>query len=233
MIKVLEEIRVPVTGVSAEFIIKKENKKGESFAGYWAGLELGLDSKEKAEFRKVLSDGWLSPKFKAALRILKDVARDRPGDKTLVYSNFPSLLAIFARFLDARGVWYVEYNGKTKKEERKKSLRVLRDEEECTVLLMSIKAGGTGLNIPWANNVIIMDPWWNPYVEEQAIGREYRKSQTKPVFVYRIISPGTIGDRVKEIQKRKEKEINAFAKRCVGEMERMEKGLVDCPRESA
>ncbi|KAF9054092.1 P-loop containing nucleoside triphosphate hydrolase protein [Panaeolus papilionaceus] len=68
-------------------------------------------------------------------------------------------------------------------------LSTLTNADECRVMLVSIKAGGTGLNITYCSNVIVLDPWWNPYVEEQAISRVYRLGQSRPVNVFHLIAP--------------------------------------------
>ncbi|KIP06728.1 hypothetical protein PHLGIDRAFT_72252, partial [Phlebiopsis gigantea 11061_1 CR5-6] len=76
--------------------------------------------------------------------------------------------------------------------ERSAVLHHVAKDRQCKVLLMTIQSGGTGLNITSCNNVIVLDPWWNPYLEEQAIGRVHRIGQTKPVHVYRIVAEDTI-----------------------------------------
>ena len=87
---------------------------------------------------------------------------------------------------------------------------------EGDVFLISLKAGGTGLNLTAADYVIHMDPWWNPAVEEQAIDRAHRIGRTKPIFIYRLIAQGTIEERVREYQKEKKETFVEI----VGDLER-------------
>ncbi|TFK28432.1 hypothetical protein FA15DRAFT_701095 [Coprinopsis marcescibilis] len=192
-----------------------------------------LTQEEKDNLQTVLNDKWLSPKIKAALRILKQIDSERPGQKTLIFSNFPSLLFIVAKFLDERNIRHVTYTGATSDKDREAALNTLRDDSGCKVMLISIKAGGTGLNIHFANNVIILDPWWNPFVEEQAISRVHRRGQERDVYVYRIISPGTIEDKVVATQQGKRDVIEKFGDRCVAQMEVTERELSRTPRESS
>jgi SNF2 family DNA or RNA helicase len=128
--------------------------------------------------------------------------------------------------------------------DRQEALRTIAEDDEVKVMLVSMKAGGVGkwtflpitpryithsppgLNITAANNVIILDPWWNPYVEEQAISRVHRQGQTRDVYVFRIISPNTIEERIKEIQDGKREVVDGYTERCVGVMRRKVSGKV-------
>ncbi len=117
------------------------------------------------------------------------------GHRALVFSQFTSHLALVRQALDARGIDYRYLDGATAPEERERQVdRFQRGEGAC--FLISLKAGGMGLNLTGADYVIHLDPWWNPAVEDQATGRAHRIGQDKPVTVYRLVARGTIEEGI-------------------------------------
>jgi len=90
-------------------------------------------------------------------------------------------------------------------ESRKDALNNIQSKPSVTVILVSLKAGGTGLNLTSCNNVILFDLWWNPAVEEQAFGRAHRMGQTKKVHIYRLVVSNSVEERIVELQDRKKK----------------------------
>ncbi|QDV44905.1 ATP-dependent helicase HepA [Stieleria neptunia] len=125
----------------------------------------------------------------------------REGRKALVFSQFTSLLGLLKQDLDQRG-WNYEYlDGKTRK--RAEKVRRFQNDPECQLFLISLKAGGNGLNLTAAEYVFILDPWWNPAVEAQAIDRAHRMGQTQSVNAYRMICSGTVEEKIVELQKSK------------------------------
>jgi len=123
------------------------------------------------------------------------------GHKALVFSQFTSLLDIVRTNLDTAGITYEYLDGKT--EDRKTPVERFQSDPNCPVFLISLKAGGTGLNLTAADYVFILDPWWNPAVEAQAIGRAHRMGQTQKVFAYRMIARGTVEEKIVELQQTK------------------------------
>lgn len=125
------------------------------------------------------------------------------GHKVLVFSQFTSLLQIVKERLDSVGIIYEWLDGKT----RNRQARVVKfqSDPDSQVFLISLKAGGTGLNLTAADYVFILDPWWNPAVESQAIDRSHRIGQTQPVTAYRIIARDTIEEKVAALQSKKKK----------------------------
>jgi SNF2 family DNA or RNA helicase len=121
--------------------------------------------------------------------------------KVLVFSQFTSMLDILAKELVDKKIDYCYLSGKTKN--RQAEVKKFKEDEKIKVFLISLKAGGTGLNLTTADNVIIFDPWWNPSVENQAIDRTHRIGQKKSVNVYRLITTGTIEEKIVELQQRK------------------------------
>ena len=120
------------------------------------------------------------------------------GHKVLVFSQFTTLLAIVKKHLDDRGVVYEYLDGRTRK--RKQKVARFQEDAACPVFLISLKAGGHGLNLTAADYVFILDPWWNPAVEAQAIDRAHRIGQTRPVFAYRLIARDTVEEKIVELQ---------------------------------
>ncbi|MCS4594263.1 DEAD/DEAH box helicase [Brevibacterium sediminis] len=139
-----------------------------------------------------------SSKLAALLERLDDVIAE--GHRSIVFSQFTSFLANVAAELDARGIPYVVLDGSTRN--RGAVVDAFRS-GEAPVFLISLKAGGFGLNLTEADYVFLMDPWWNPASENQAIDRAHRIGQTKSVMVYRYVAEGTIEEKVLALQKRK------------------------------
>jgi SNF2 family DNA or RNA helicase len=130
------------------------------------------------------------------------------GHKALVFSQFTSLLALLRRDVDAKG-WNYEYlDGKTRK--RNEPVQRFQEDPNCNLFLISLKAGGHGLNLTAADYVFILDPWWNPAVEAQAIDRAHRMGQTKSVNAYRMICRDTVEEKIVDLQTSKRKLADAI-----------------------
>jgi SNF2 family DNA or RNA helicase len=123
------------------------------------------------------------------------------GHKALVFSQFTSLLAIVRPRLDQEGIKYEYLDGKTTK--RSEKVKRFQEDPNCPLFLISLKAGGQGLNLTAADYVFILDPWWNPAVEAQAVDRAHRIGQTRPVFAYRLIARDTVEEKIVELQRNK------------------------------
>ena len=139
----------------------------------------------------------------AKLDLLMDQLEEvlQEGHKALVFSQFTSLLAIVRRRLDAAGIRYEYLDGQTR--DRQAQVETFQNDPDCGLFLISLKAGGLGLNLTAAEYVFLLDPWWNPAVESQAIDRAHRIGQTRPVFAYRLIARDTVEEKVLELQKTK------------------------------
>jgi superfamily II DNA or RNA helicase len=141
----------------------------------------------------------IGAKLELLVEQLSDVVAE--GHKVLIFSQFTSLLALVKNEIDAKR-WKYEYlDGKTSN----RAERVARFQEDpaCSLFLISLKAGGLGLNLTAAEYVYILDPWWNPAVEAQAIDRAHRLGQIKPVIAYRMIARGTVEEKIVQLQKSK------------------------------
>jgi SNF2 family DNA or RNA helicase len=140
-------------------------------------------------------------KFDALFPMLEDVLES--GHKALVFSQFTSFLALLRKRLEADGHAYGYLDGKTPAAQRVAEVARFQEDPEQRLFLLSLKAGGVGLNLTAADYVFLLDPWWNPAVEAQAIARSHRIGQERPVFAYRLVCRDTIEERVLELQARK------------------------------
>ena len=128
------------------------------------------------------------------------------GDhKALIFSQFLGMLALIKKKLIKDNIPFEYFDGSTSAPDREKAIQNFQNNDECRVFLISLKAGGVGLNLTAADYVYIVDPWWNPAVEQQAIDRTHRIGQTKNIFAYRMICVDTIEDKILELQERKRK----------------------------
>ena len=129
------------------------------------------------------------------------------GHKALVFSQFTSLLAILRERLQEEQIAFEYLDGKTK--DREACVARFQSDPALPVFLVSLKAGGVGLNLTAADYVFILDPWWNPAVEAQAIDRAHRIGQTRPVIAYRLLARNTVEERVAQLQDQKRQLIAA------------------------
>src|ERR1700738_661909 len=151
-------------------------------------------SRGEAEAAPAVTSG----KLAALMQMLRELASE--GRRVLVFSQFTSMLDLIKPELAAADIGYVELTGAI----RDRARPISRFQSGAVpVFLISLKAGGRGLNLTAADTVIHYDPWWNPAVENQATDRAHRIGQSKPVFVYKLIAAGTIEERILELQRRK------------------------------
>jgi superfamily II DNA or RNA helicase len=153
-----------------------------------------------------------SSKVTRLLGALEDAAAD--GHKALVFSQWTSLLDLVEPHLEAEGIAYTRLDGQTTN--RGEVVARFQDPAGPPVMLISLKAGGTGLNLTAADHVFLLDPWWNPAVEDQAADRAHRIGQDKPVFVYRLVARDTVEERILALQAQK----RALADAALGEADR-------------
>lgn len=140
-----------------------------------------------------------SGKFDTVIEMLQSVSTE--GNKVLLFSQFVKHLELFRSHFEKQGISYAYLDGATK--DRSEAVRYFKENDDVKVFLISIKAGGVGLNLTEADYVFILDPWWNPAVEQQAIDRSHRIGQTRNVFIYRFISKDTVEEKITALQVRK------------------------------
>ena len=140
-----------------------------------------------------------STKLEVLLRHLREVLAE--GHKALVFSQFTSFLALLRQRLDRLATRYEYLDGRTR--DREAPVQRFQTDPDCRLFLISLKAGGFGLNLTAADYVFLLDPWWNPAVEAQAIDRTHRIGQQRPVFAYRLVARGTVEEKIVELQAKK------------------------------
>ena len=151
----------------------------------------------------LLGDDAASGKTETLFELLEPLLAG--NQKVLLFSQFVQMLRILERECAARQIPTHMLTGETK--DRQAVTQAFHDDTRGAVFLLSLRAAGTGLNLTAASNVILYDPWWNPAVEAQAIDRSHRIGQTVTVNAYRLIAPGTVEEKIWELQQRKAKTI--------------------------
>ncbi len=147
-----------------------------------------------------------SGKFEEVIRNLETLISE--GHKVLVFSSFVKHLKVYIDYFNENNLKYSVLTGESR--QRAKIIKEFQTDPERSVFFISLKAGGVGLNLTEAEYVFILDPWWNPQAENQAINRAHRIGQTKPVFAYRFISLGTIEEKILSLQRKKSKLAELF-----------------------
>jgi len=140
-----------------------------------------------------------SGKFENVVHTLANVLDG--GHKVLIFSQFVKQLTIYRNYFDEQDIAYAYLDGST--QNRGDVVKRFQEDTKTKVFLISIKAGGVGLNLTEADYVFILDPWWNPAVEQQAIDRTHRIGQTKNVFIYKFITKDTVEEKILALQQRK------------------------------
>jgi SNF2 family DNA or RNA helicase len=141
----------------------------------------------------------LSSKVQRLLEALENAVAD--GHKALVFSQWTSLLDLIEPPLQQASIDFVRLDGSTR--DRGEVVARFQAPDGPPVMLVSLKAGGSGLNLTAADHVFLVDPWWNPAVEAQAADRAHRIGQERPVFIYRLVSLGTVEERILVLQDKK------------------------------
>lgn len=141
-----------------------------------------------------------SGKFERVLETIENIVAEK--HKLLIFSSFVRDLELIGQQLKARNLLFSKLIGSTAN--REEAIRAFADNDRCNIFLISLKAGGVGLNLTCADYVFVLNPWWNPAAEAQAINRAHRIGQTKNVFVYRFITSDSIEEKIARLQERKQ-----------------------------
>jgi non-specific serine/threonine protein kinase len=135
--------------------------------------------------------------------LTREITENIGEHKVLIFSQFLGMLALIREKLKENTINHEYFDGSTSAPDREKAIQNFQNNSDCRVFLISLKAGGVGLNLTAADYVYIVDPWWNPAVEQQAIDRTHRIGQTKNIFAYRMICMDTIEDKILQLQEKK------------------------------
>jgi non-specific serine/threonine protein kinase len=140
-----------------------------------------------------------SGKFEALLETLETLRAE--GHRALIFSQFVQMLTLVREALDQRGIPYAYLDGQTRN--REEVVDRFQNDDSVPFFLISLKAGGVGLNLTAADYVIHIDPWWNPAVEMQATDRTHRIGQDNPVFVYKLVVKDSVEEKILQLQEHK------------------------------
>ncbi|OCL07117.1 hypothetical protein AOQ84DRAFT_398656 [Glonium stellatum] len=158
----------------------------------------------KNHYLRRLRRNWqTSAKIEKTMQILREIQENDSTEKTIIFSQFTSLLDLLEVPLSNEKWNYERYDGSMKANDRADAVSDFMEKPECKVMLISLKAGNAGLNLNKASQVIILDPFWNPFVEDQAIDRAHRIMQQRRVHVHRILIENTVEDRIIALQEKK------------------------------
>ena len=135
--------------------------------------------------------------------LTREITENIGNHKALIFSQFLGMLALIKEKLTELDIKFEYFDGSTSAPDREKAIQSFQNDDSVRVFLISLKAGGVGLNLTAADYVYIVDPWWNPAVEQQAIDRTHRIGQTKNIFAYRMICKDTIEDKILQLQEKK------------------------------
>ncbi|KAK1985891.1 SNF2 family domain-containing protein [Colletotrichum cereale] len=175
---------------------------------------LRKDAKKSAaawrDYTKYLSHHWLtSSKTRACMDLLRKI--QETGEKTIIFSQWTMLLDLLQVAIKKEGldIRHCRYTGEMSMAQRDDTAFTFSTDPGMKVMMVSLRAGNAGLNLVSASRVIIMDPFWNPYIEMQAVDRAHRIGQQKPVKVYRILTQETVEDRIIQLQEKKRATVDA------------------------
>lgn len=186
---------------------RNKKSKGKTLAQL---KKIGSGSKAaKAQYFGRLRRDWeSSAKVDVTLDLLRKIRDEKPSEKTLVFSLWTSFLDLLEIPLQDEKFRYLRYDGSMTFTERDDNVKTFSEDPNENILLVSLMAGNTGLNLTAASQVIVLEPFWNPFVEDQAIDRAHRIGQTKAVEVHRLLVPDSVEDRILALQEKKRKLVN-------------------------
>ena len=198
-----ESVRV-AADVQVRRVLQRQSFNGAQISILDALLKLRQVCCDPHLLKRAPSATTASTMERAKLELLADMlpALVEEGRHVLVFSQFTELLELIAEQLQTLALPFLSLTGKTSPKDRGSVVQRFQA-QEVPILLLSLKAGGVGINLTTADTVIHMDPWWNPAVQEQATARAHRIGQDQPVFVYKLVVEGSIEERMLELQARK------------------------------
>ena len=134
---------------------------------------------------------------------MREIDENTGDHKMLIFSQFTEMLALIRSEFDKNNVPYCYLDGSTSAQERNNQVEIFQNNKEIKIFLISLKAGGVGLNLTEADYVYLVDPWWNPAVEQQAIDRTHRIGQKNKIFAYKMICKDTVEEKIIKLQEKK------------------------------
>lgn len=204
-------------------IIKKIEEVGMGKAGMYIlegmlRLRQICDSPELIKSEEVKTD-----KSVKIDELIREIQENTGQHKLLVFSQFTGMLELIKKRMEQAGIPYAYLDGSTTATNRKKSVNEFQSDPSVKVFLISLKAGGLGLNLTAADYIYLVDPWWNPAVEQQAIDRAHRIGQKRKIFAYKMICKNTIEEKIVELQKKKKQIANELVTEDAGFIKKLKK----------
>ncbi|KAH7101209.1 SNF2 family N-terminal domain-containing protein [Auriculariales sp. MPI-PUGE-AT-0066] len=146
----------------------------------------------------------LSAKLRKVHELLRQISDESDRqDKTIIFSQFTGMLDLVGNSLNEKNIKFTRFDGRMSKAQKDASIKLIKESPDVHIILISLSTGGIGLNLTCCNRVILLDPWWNPAIEEQAFDRAHRLGQKKPVEIYKLTIPNTVEKRIIELQEKK------------------------------
>ena len=192
----------------------EEDEDGDSKSDSEEDVDSSDDEYSSANSAITAANPVISTKIRKLLKILQ---HDSHTHKYIIFSFFTSMLDLLEPFLVSHNLPFTRYDGSMRNDLREASLDRLRNHSGTRILLCSLRAGSLGLNLTAASRVVILEPFWNPFVEEQAIDRVHRLNQTQDVIVHKITIKDTVEERILDLQNRKRELANATIEAGVGD----------------
>lgn len=186
----------------------KKEKKKEHLSIAMLKKEASKNAAGRKRYMKYLKKHWQpSAKLTKCVELLETFIND--GQKTIIFSQFVTLLDLLQVPIEEKKWPMLRYDGAMSADARDAAVQKFTDSHTHNIMLISLKAGNSGLNLVAASRVIILDPFWNPFIEMQAVDRAYRIGQQNEVEVHRILIKGTVEDRIIELQEQKRKLVDS------------------------
>ncbi|KAF5870203.1 putative dna repair helicase protein [Botrytis fragariae] len=199
--------RVQEQQESAQMGIKKKGMKGKDFRNYIPGTpkSIWLD-----QYDRGMIDLRPGSKLEAVIEQVREWLSESPKEKIIIYTQWKMVSTIIGRMLEKENFNFLYYSGDMTQKTRSEVIRLYKMNPKVKILVSGLKCGGVGLNLPFANKVISVELWWNPFAEKQAFGRVYRIGQELETIFARVIVDNTIEDRLADLQLKKLR-INSIA----------------------
>ncbi|MBD0375812.1 MAG: DEAD/DEAH box helicase, partial [Flavisolibacter sp.] len=208
-------------------LLKKIEEEGMAKAGIYV-LEGLLRLRQICDSPQLVNDAEVTTTQSIKTEeLLREIEENTGAHKLLVFSQFTEMLHLLEKALQQRGIAYCYLDGSTPAEKRKEQVRKFQNDEKIKVFLVSLKAGGVGLNLTAADYIYIVDPWWNPAVEQQAIDRTHRIGQTQKIFAYKMICKDTVEEKILQLQERKKQLANELITEDAGFIKKLTKEDVE------
>ena len=204
-------------------LMKKIEEEGMAKAGIYV-LEGLLRLRQICDSPELVKDKEVTTTQSIKIEeLLREIQENTGSHKLLVFSQFTEMLQLIKTALQQKNISFTYLDGSTPAIKRKEAVDNFQNDASIKVFLISLKAGGVGLNLTAADYVYIVDPWWNPAAEQQAIDRTHRIGQTKKIFAYKMICKETVEEKIVQLQQRKKQLANDLVTEDAGFIKKLNK----------